>query len=29
MAALAVPEIKRKLIENNIFVPLVGDFHFN
>lgn len=28
-AAQAVPEIKKKLIENNIFVPIVWDFHFN
>lgn len=28
-AALAVPEIKKKLIENNIFVPIVWDFHYN
>lgn len=28
-AALAVPEIKRKLVENNIFVPIVWDFHYN
>jgi len=28
-AAQAVPQIKERLIQNNINVPLVGDFHFN
>ena len=28
-AAMAVPEIRKKLLQNNLNVPLVGDFHFN
>ncbi|GIR92489.1 MAG: hypothetical protein CM15mP93_06760 [Thiotrichaceae bacterium] len=28
-ALKAIPEIKEKLLSNNINVPIVGDFHFN